>query len=66
MSETITWRAECDRPDANMVVLVHCPTETDPVWLGYWDDNDATWRTCDGMLLEVSHWAEVPAGPKVI
>jgi hypothetical protein len=66
MNESITWRPECDRPDCNMVVLVYGPSESDPIWLGYWDDQDSLWRSCEGGLIEVTHWAELPAGPKDI
>lgn len=65
MNESIQWFPASNRPDADMIVLVHCPGQTEPIWLGYWDDNDATWRTCDGMWLDVSHWAELPSGPTV-
>ena len=63
MGTQIIWQHEYDRPDVDTIVLVHCPGATEPIWLGYWDDSDEIWRTCDGMTIDVSHWAPLPDGP---
>lgn len=51
-------------PDADITVLVHCPGATDPVWLGFFDGE--IWRDvgADPMDHEVTHWADLPEGPK--
>jgi hypothetical protein len=64
---------DCDEylPDDDLLVLVHMPRESDPVWLGYVssgdeeEDQDTCWVGADGMRLqqEVTHWMELPEGP---
>jgi len=57
------WIAVSDRlPDAELTVLVACPQESEPVWLGYLGDEDL-WLSVDGAEIEVTHWAELPAPP---
>ena len=65
MNETINWIAVADSvPDDDTTVLLFTPNAGEPVWLGYRDDND--WRYVDALRVEhkVTHWAEMPEGPK--
>ena len=68
MTATITWiDAEQEKPDADRLVLIHCPISDDPVWFGSWDGH--TW--CDIASDElgptfVDHWAEFPDPPTVL
>jgi hypothetical protein len=67
MSEWI----DCDKylPDDDLLVLVHLPKRSDPVWLGYVSSGEEEDGTCwvgpDGMRLtsEVTHWMELPEVP---
>lgn len=52
-------------PDRHIIVLMHCPNSDEPVWMGYYSDEG--WRTdqCDGLEAgTVTHWADLPEGPK--
>jgi hypothetical protein len=66
---TIRWIATADElPDEDIIVLVFSPSESEPVWPGYFDGQSAdgdTWRTASGHRIEVTHWAELPTGPTV-
>lgn len=65
MSETLNWiDASKDVPDENQTVLMFMPGADEPVWLGYLDEG--TWKLADGMDTDtvVSHWCELPEGPK--
>lgn len=63
MSEWID--VEDQYPDAEQIVIVHAPNESEPVWLGYWDDEDETWRLVEGgRLSEVTHWQPLPDEPR--
>ncbi|MGV3483429.1 MAG: hypothetical protein ACO1RT_03305 [Planctomycetaceae bacterium] len=64
MNATITWRDVCDLPDSDVTVLVNCPDESEPVWLGYWDSHDGVWRCVEGNVLDRPvYWAELPEAP---
>lgn len=70
MDEVIKWISKNDElPDEGVTVLLHTTGEGEPVWPGYFDEATAhgyIWRSVDGMEIEgVTHWAEMPAGPKV-
>lgn len=55
-----TWiPCAVELPDADRTVLVNCPHETEPVWLGFLDEN--TWRSVEGDKIEVTHWMDLPA-----
>jgi len=62
----VTWIRVTDRlPDDDTIVLVYAPNAaSEPVWLGYLDGED--WHWANGMRVGqlVSHWAEMPEGPK--
>jgi hypothetical protein len=65
-TETITWHlASVDLPDAGLSVLMYLPAASDPIYMGYWDDDDQAWVHDCGMRVkqEVTHWAEMPKGP---
>lgn len=65
VNETIKWIPVADSvPDDDTTVLLFTPNAGEPVWLGYRDDND--WRYVDALRVEhkVTHWAEMPEGPK--
>ena len=56
------WIAVDDRlPDDDTTVLVSGPN--DDVWIG-WHDGDGGWKSVDASPIEVTHWAEMPEGPK--
>jgi hypothetical protein len=70
MNETIVWIATLDElPDEGVTVLLFTEGDGEPVWPGYFDEATAhgyIWRSADGSEIEnVTHWAEMPAGPKV-
>jgi hypothetical protein len=65
-SELIYWLdAKKEKPDADMTVLVQSSDSSDPVWVGYWDDDDNDWKCINNVRLEgVTRWAELPRGPE--
>jgi hypothetical protein len=65
-SELIYWLdANKEKPDAAMTVLVRSSDSGDPVWMGFWDDDDGEWRDINNVRLEgVTRWAELPRGPE--
>jgi hypothetical protein len=50
-------------PDDNLTVMIHHAEEDEPVWMGYYDGDDGTWRTVDGARTAVTHWADLPDPP---
>jgi hypothetical protein len=59
----IDWKdAATHTPDADTTVLIHCPAEDEPVWMGYFDGEE--WRSVEGVPVEVTDWADMPEGPK--
>jgi hypothetical protein len=48
-------------PDADETVLIYCPRENEPVWLGHLDGD--AWRNIEGHEVTVSHWAPMPEPP---
>ena len=68
IAERINWIATInDLPDEGVTVLLFTEGEGEPVWPGYFDEATAhgyIWRSADGAEIEnVTHWAEMPAGP---
>lgn len=63
LSSSVTWIPADQLPDSDLTVLIHHPAADEPVWLGYWDDADGTWRTVDAARCEVTHWADLPEPP---
>jgi hypothetical protein len=48
-----------------MTVLVRSSDSGDPVWMGFWDDDDGEWKDINNVRLEgVTRWAELPRGPE--
>jgi hypothetical protein len=67
--EEIVWiDATGDRPDDDVTVLIFAPNADEPVWPGYCctDDSGTLWFWADGSEIHdrVSHYAEMPAGPR--
>ena len=64
-SELIYWLdASKEKPDAGMTVLVQLLDSNDPVWVGFWDDEDNQWKDINNVGLQgVTRWAEMPKGP---
>jgi len=60
--EETRWR-DCSRemPDADTTVLIACPDENEPVWMGYWDG--LAWWSVEGGTVKVSHWKHLPEPP---
>jgi hypothetical protein len=65
MCETLEWHeiSNDDFPDADLTVLVRLRGNEEPVWLGYWDDEE--WRDIDGQAVDVVRWAQLPTGGEV-
>ena len=76
MSEQIGWPVERIEwikvgmgnrlPDADATVLIYAPTASEPIWLGYYCDEDG-WHTIDHDVFglgQVTHWAPMPRGPR--
>ncbi|MFY7751545.1 MAG: hypothetical protein ACOVQU_07085 [Exiguobacterium acetylicum] len=63
LEEKLQWVPAITPPDEGMIVLVATPSPGEPVWPGYLEDG--IWRFADGNSTgyEVTHWAEMPAGP---
>jgi hypothetical protein len=63
----ITWiMASSNLPDADTIVLVYCPRETEPVQLAFLEDEDAQlWLTPALKPIYVQCWAELPEPPEV-
>ena len=65
LADSIAWISTTESlPDSEIIVLISIPSPSEPVWFGYHDGDQ--WRTSDGMSMayEVTHWAELPEGPK--
>ena len=64
--ETILWHlSSATLPDAGLSVLMFIPAADDPIYFGYWDDDEQAWIHDSGLKVKeaVTHWAEVPGGP---
>lgn len=53
--------ASKELPDAETTVLICIKDAGEPVWLGY--HNGDEWKDVEGMVIEVTHWAEIPLAP---
>lgn len=56
-----TWQPISTPPADARIVLLFCPDDEYPVWLGYLNGG---WLHADGWDVAPTHWAEVPEGPK--
>jgi hypothetical protein len=66
LQETITWYSVHDSmPDDDQTVMIRIPSPAEPTWIGFHDSNDG-WHYIEGMKINyaVTHWAELPEGPK--
>lgn len=62
---TVIWIALPELPDDDRSVLTYAPNDEKPVWLGHyyrekWYDACGLGHVRNG----ITHWAELPAGPK--
>jgi hypothetical protein len=63
--EMLRWHDIDDvMPDADLTVLVFIPSESEKVWVGYYD-SDNGWCEITGMPFDsdVIAWCEMPEGP---
>jgi hypothetical protein len=68
--EVIDWKCiTAEMPDEGITVLLFALGSSEAVWPGYLDDSTGptpVWRSAEaGFLENVTHWAEMPQGPKV-
>lgn len=64
--ESLEWFAAADtQPDEGMLVLVHCPEASEPVWVGSLDAREWHWPDGNPIEHDVHHWAELPRGPAI-
>jgi hypothetical protein len=61
----VDWKdAAKELPDDALTVLIHCPSEVEPVWLGWYESGHGDWFNVEGHnLCEVLHWAQMPEPP---
>lgn len=66
MTEQVDWIKTSDElPDCDTTVLMFIGSGSEPVWIGYFDDD--RWRFADGSSCQTPlAWADLPAGPKGI
>lgn len=59
------WIPVGDRlPDDDTIVLVACPAAPEPVWLGFYSEDDE-WVDPDSFrAIAVTHWMPLPALPE--
>lgn len=66
LTEMLHWRdAAKEKPDADVTVLMYVPDASEPVAMGYWDDQYNEWTYDVGAACRhtPTHWAEMPSGP---
>lgn len=61
--EVVTWITD-RKPDSHTTVNILAPTLSEPVWLGYWADDEQQWYSVEGMPLgqAVVSWSEMLKG----
>jgi len=60
------WTAVDDGlPDDDVIVIVYVADESEPVWLGYMDE-DAEWRYITGGRCHPTHWMDLPMPPVTV
>jgi len=62
-NSTPVWIPAAQLPDDETTVIIHCPNEDEPIWLGYHDGDDG-WRTVEGCPIKVSAWMHLPEPPE--
>lgn len=68
MNETLRWlESRLVKPDDAQSVLVAMPnSESEPVWVGWYDSSTNEWRCASSANVireTVSHWTPMPQGP---
>lgn len=65
--ETIEWRSVADQlPDADTTVMVFAPACYEPIWLGWYYEEDG-WHSVEAVPYPkdaVVAWAHLPQGPQ--
>ena len=54
------WNKATSLPDDEQTVLICCPDEDEPVWLGYYESETILWGTVDGDRIKPAAWASLP------
>lgn len=63
--ENIVWIPVAEEvPDVDLTVLLFDAKASEPVWIGYHDDNLEDWFYANGVKAKPTHWANFPEGPK--
>ena len=59
----LDWHDMNEHPQPGNTVLIHVPSDDEPVWFGFWDGR--RWHYIEGLPVrsEVRHWSRVPAPP---
>jgi len=61
----VRWHSVAEQmPDDDLTVMIHHADEDEPVWMGYYDGENKTWRSVDAARCLVSHWADLPDLPR--
>jgi hypothetical protein len=66
-TEELKWISTLEEmPDADTTVLIYTNADGENIWLGYYEDDFNGWRFVEGGAVPhiVTHWAEMPEGPK--
>lgn len=60
----MSWiNAKTHTPDDDLIVLIHCPQWSEPVWFGFICKGQ--WYTAEGETIDcVAHWQELPEPPE--
>lgn len=66
LTETLNWIAvSAQLPDSDITVLLFDAEADELVWPGYWDSTDDCFWYVDNALATPTHWATMPAGPRI-
>ena len=59
------YPVEAYKPDDDIIVMIHDPDMSEPVWLGYYEHEEDRWWTSEGGICNPTHWMELPEVPEV-